>query len=148
MIDIVFHPETIQKAAEEDIFREFISNLCIENIQRKYGLELSPEVTFPKLKYKGKLPPKSHHIKKPAQPEKVSIIAETTPEKAFEKSPLFSQPAEVFVEIDGIITPLDTNKTGFSKLIIRKELDCLHDVLVAMINSDLLLSCGGLFAYL
>ena len=50
--DAVFHPETIQKALMDVIFKNFICEVAMNNIAQKYKFEMSGPIKYPNSSYK------------------------------------------------------------------------------------------------
>ena len=53
VIDIIWAPETIEKAKKDPTFRQVVVELAFNYIFQKHGIELDLRYTVPKLSYKG-----------------------------------------------------------------------------------------------
>jgi hypothetical protein len=66
MTDLVLNPETVSRASSDKEFRDFIAQFALQKVEQKFACKLATEeVKWPKMKYKGTLPPKSQHIRRP-----------------------------------------------------------------------------------
>lgn len=67
--DMVLNPASIARATSEKDFRAFIAGFTLQKVQEKYHcvVDLGEQsIKYPKLRYKGPLPPPSQHIRRPA----------------------------------------------------------------------------------
>ncbi|PHJ23412.1 pre-rna processing pih1 nop17 protein [Cystoisospora suis] len=61
--DVVFNPGTLQECTKEPALKQLLARFSLAAVSHKYGLKLSEEFSFPKLRYKGQEPPRSQRIK-------------------------------------------------------------------------------------
>ena len=67
--DMVLNPASVSRASTEKDFRAFIAGFTLQKVQEKYHcvVDLGEQsIKFPKMRYKGPLPPPSQHIRRPA----------------------------------------------------------------------------------
>ncbi len=66
--DVVLNPDTVVRASSDKDFRLFMCGFALGKIQDKHHCALqleAGEIKFPKMKFKGALPPKTQHIRRP-----------------------------------------------------------------------------------
>jgi len=66
--DLVLNPETVARAANDKDFRTFMAGFALQKVEQKFQCKLATEaheIKWPKMKYKGSLPPPPQHIRRP-----------------------------------------------------------------------------------
>jgi len=85
--DVVLNPASVAQCAQDKDFRSFLASFILQKVEAKYKLKLKTDpaaasgtgehsVKFPKLKYKGTLPPPPHHIRRTAAQMNKATIEE------------------------------------------------------------------------
>ena len=69
--DVAINPDVIKDCREDQTgtFRNFLCELAMEYVEKKYQTKLDRRYKLPKLQYRGTLPPKQHYVRKEKAPK-------------------------------------------------------------------------------
>lgn len=91
VIDVVFNPEPLSKFDNRE-YRSMVAQFALANVAQKFGLGLTEEVKFPKMKYKRGIDEQTHNgnpppqrIRKPPQTKKVQELHKKDPLQKIEE---------------------------------------------------------------
>nr|CCA17503.1 conserved hypothetical protein [Albugo laibachii Nc14] len=80
--DVGVNSKVVQDCKNDRIgtFRNFVCELAIEYIEKKYKCKLDPRYKLPRLTYRGELPPPKHYIRQQRSP-KIEVVSDPTQPK-------------------------------------------------------------------
>ncbi|PFH38442.1 hypothetical protein BESB_007840 [Besnoitia besnoiti] len=85
--DLIFNPGTVQECFREPRLKQLLAEFSLAAVSHKYGLTLRKEFSFPKLRYKGRLPPPPQRVKATANANIQEIPTNSTAGKTSSGSP-------------------------------------------------------------